>query len=114
MTATGSLSIFTGPNGVRAGWRLLVFLAIAVVLFGPFVLFIQPRLQRLFGTDFTAVNLILGDAVALTLLLITAVITARIERRSLEIYGLPPSASSAASSGPAHSGASSCFPRSSG
>jgi membrane protease YdiL (CAAX protease family) len=84
-------SIFTGPDGVRAGWRLLIFLAIAAVLVAPFVLFAQPRLQRLFGTDFTAVNLILGDAVSLTLLLIAAAITARIERRSLAIYGLPPS-----------------------
>ncbi len=91
MTAAASRSVFTGPNGVRAGWRLLIFFAIAAALVGPFVLFVQPRLQRLFGTDFTAVNLILSDAVALTFLLIAALITARIELRSLAIYGLPPS-----------------------
>jgi hypothetical protein len=83
--------IFTGPDGLRAGWRLLIFLAIAAVLVAPFVLFAQPRLQRVFGTEFTAVNLILSDGVTLTFLLVAAVITARIERRSLAIYGLPPS-----------------------
>jgi uncharacterized protein len=91
MAAAVTRSAFTGPNGVRAGWRLLIFLAIAAVLFGPTVLFLQPRLQRLLGTEFTAVNLIIGDALSLTLLLIAAAITARIERRSLAIYGLPPS-----------------------
>jgi hypothetical protein len=30
--------IFVGPNGLRAGWRLLMFLALFAVLFGSFVL----------------------------------------------------------------------------
>jgi membrane protease YdiL (CAAX protease family) len=91
MTAAVTHSVFTGPKGVRAGWRLLIFLAIAAALFGPVVLFLQPRLQRLLGTGFTAVHTIIGDVLSLTLLLIAAAITARIERRSLAIYGLQPS-----------------------
>jgi uncharacterized protein len=82
--------VFKGPNGFRAGWRLLIFFAIAGAQAGPFILFAQPSLQRMFGTEFTARNLILSDAVTLTVLLIAAAITARIERRSLAIYGLPP------------------------
>jgi hypothetical protein len=113
MTAAVTHSVFTGPNGVRAGWRLLIFLAIAAVLFGPAVLFLQPRLQRLLGTRFNSVNLIIGDALSLTLLLIAAAITARIERRSLAIYGLPPSRLLGRQFWTGHSGASSCFPRSS-
>lgn len=91
MAASVVRRVFTGPNGVRAGWRLLIFLAIAAVLFAPVVLFLQPRLQRLLGLGFSAVNTIVGDALTLTLLLIAAAITARIERRSLANYGLPPS-----------------------
>src|SRR5208283_2582603 len=30
--------IFVGPNGLRTGWRLLMFLALFGVLFGGFVL----------------------------------------------------------------------------
>jgi len=43
-----------------------MFFGIAAVLAGPFVLFVQPRLQRTFGTGLTAVNLILGGLRAAT------------------------------------------------
>jgi hypothetical protein len=34
----GLKQIFVGPNGVRAGWRVLMFIALLAVLFGGFVL----------------------------------------------------------------------------
>lgn len=90
MTAAAPHGVFKGPNGVRAGWRLLIFFAIAAVLAAPFILLAQASLQLSPGNGFTAANLILNDGAALAFLLIAAMITARIEHRSLAIYGVPP------------------------
>src|SRR5271167_1804653 len=34
----GLKPIFTGPNGLRAGWRLLIFVTLVVILLGSFLL----------------------------------------------------------------------------
>lgn len=84
-------SVFLGPDGLRAGWRLLMFLAIAVVLFTPAVIFLQPRLQHFLGNELSARNLIIGDSINFVLVMIATAVMARIEHRGLSQYGLPPS-----------------------
>ena len=34
--------IFYGPNGIRAGWRVLIFLALVIVLFWMFTKYYAP------------------------------------------------------------------------
>jgi membrane protease YdiL (CAAX protease family) len=91
-------TIFRGPNGIRAGWRVLIFLALMVivtlVLMTPFVV-----LRALRGGAGPQVSIGIGGltpgALAITegsLFLITAIsalIMARIEHRKFGLYGLP-------------------------
>jgi membrane protease YdiL (CAAX protease family) len=80
--------IFLGPYGLRAGWRLLIYLLIgAVVLFalGALVrhLFYAPR-------GVFRARVVLANETGLFLAaLIPALVMARIEKRSLADYGLP-------------------------
>src|SRR2546426_3911847 len=79
--------IFLGPYGLRAGWRLLIYLLIgAVVLFalGALVrhLFYAPR-------GVFRARVVLANETGLFLAaLIPALVMARIEKRSLADYGL--------------------------
>lgn len=90
-TPKSTRTLFIGPHGLRAGWRLLIFFAVAAALFTPAILFLQPRLRRILGTQFSATNLIVGDILSLLLLLIAAGVMARFEHRRFTDYGLPPS-----------------------
>jgi membrane protease YdiL (CAAX protease family) len=81
--------IFLGEHGVRAGWRLLIFVAIFVAL-----AFLTDRLltflfhprQRSF---LDPVGTVLEESQALGLALVVTWIMARIERRRLADYGIP-------------------------
>jgi membrane protease YdiL (CAAX protease family) len=79
--------IFLGPQGVRAGWRLLVFLVLLAV-FGAAPHPWASRL-RLLGREFSARNVILEEAVSFAIVLIASAIMGGFERRSLAQYGLP-------------------------
>jgi membrane protease YdiL (CAAX protease family) len=81
-------TVFVGADGVRAGWRLLVFLALVAVLVAAFFP-LQSRLTRRFGTDFSAVNVILGETISFAIVLIASAIMGKFERRSFADYGLP-------------------------
>ncbi len=92
--------IFYGPNGIRAGWRVLIFAALLVlitlVLITPFVVMRALRgdsaPQVSFGVGglgtplglsiFEGANLLIPTSIA-------ALIMARIERRKWGQYGLP-------------------------
>lgn len=80
--------IFVGPTGVRAGWRLLVFLAIVAVL----ATLARPLLARI-GTNlaehFSPANVIMAEVPQFLIVLIAAAIMARFERRKLAEFGLP-------------------------
>jgi membrane protease YdiL (CAAX protease family) len=89
--------IFYGPNGIRAGWRVLIFLALVVlvtlVLITPFVLM---RALRGSGPQvgigvggLTPLGLGISEGSLFIIPSIAALIMARIERRKYGQYGLP-------------------------
>lgn len=88
-------TIFMGPNGIRAGWRFLIFLVIFGVLQNLFRLAIVriPYVQGVFkevqsGTLTPAFGLIFESSFVVIIFLATFIMS-RIERRSVFSYGLP-------------------------
>jgi uncharacterized protein len=77
--------IWKGPNGLRAGWRLLIFVAVLVPLgYGV------DALMRLMHGDFsTPFGEVLSIDLLILPLLIATWIMGRIEGRTLADYGLP-------------------------
>jgi membrane protease YdiL (CAAX protease family) len=91
-------SIFRGPNGIRAGWRVLIFLAlvglIAVLIALPFIILARIRHgggpQVLAGVSgLTPLGLSISEGGLFFLTSMAALIMARIERRKFGQYGLP-------------------------
>jgi uncharacterized protein len=88
--------IFVGPNGLRAGWRLLLFLALFAVLLGGFVLiraggpqgFVEKYRNQ---SHITITPLVMGGSEAITLLFLcaAALIMGKVEHRKFSEYGLP-------------------------
>jgi membrane protease YdiL (CAAX protease family) len=85
-----SNSVFLGSNGLRAGWRLLIFLLIVAAMFVSGVFLLQPRLLKLLGADFSAPGVIVGELLSFSIILIASFIMSRIEHRRFAAYGLPP------------------------
>lgn len=81
-------SIFLGPYGVRAGWRILIFLTLLVALFTATIPLQHMMVHRL-GQDFSATNVILGEILAFAVLLAVTAIMGKFEHRRLGDYGLP-------------------------
>jgi len=81
--------VFIGPQGIRAGWRLLIFLALVAVLSGAAFL-LQKTITHSFGTDFSATNVIIGETFSFGIVLLATAIMSRFEHRRLADYGLPP------------------------
>jgi membrane protease YdiL (CAAX protease family) len=87
--------ISLGPNGIRAGWRLLIFIAILAALniavaagftrtgFGA------PRGDGIFA-QFGPVQSLIGEGTPFLVTLLASFIMAKIEKRKLGAYGLPP------------------------
>jgi hypothetical protein len=93
----GLKSIFVGPNGLRAGWRVLMFIALFAVLFGSFVLIRAGgpqgfREQYKNQSHITITPLLMGgwEAITLLFLCIAALVMGKIEHRKFSEYGLPP------------------------
>ena len=91
-------TVFRGPNGLRAGWRALLFLAIVAaipltlsVLIGVvFGLLHRGGARPSFGVSgLSPLGLSLSEGAILLDTVIAAFIMSRIERRSFGIYGLP-------------------------
>lgn len=90
---------FRGPNGIRAGWRVLIFLAlivsIAIVFTMPFVLARNlskggdQALVAISVSGLTPLGLSITEGVLFVIPSIAALIMARIERRKYGQYGLP-------------------------
>jgi membrane protease YdiL (CAAX protease family) len=89
--------IFYGPNGLRAGWRILIFLLILGGIVGALSLAAhyaaslsgappnKPGQQTTLGPRIVAI----GDAATFGLVLLVSWIMTLIERRKVSHYGLP-------------------------
>src|SRR5579864_5449529 len=87
-------TVFRGPNGIRAGWRALIFLAIVAALAGltAFVVGMAMRLAgniQLGASSVTPLGTGLSESGIFLLTSGAALIMARIERRKYSDYGLP-------------------------
>jgi uncharacterized protein len=88
--------IFVGPDGLRAGWRLLIFVVLVVVLLGAFVLIRNGGLQGFReaqkpASQITITPLLLAwsDAIAFVILCVVTLIMGKLEHRKFSEYGLP-------------------------
>lgn len=89
--------VFRGPNGIRAGWRALIFLAIVAVLVAVanlvvaivmhFVLHRPVRMGAI--ASLTPATAILSDGSIFVFTGFAALIMSRIEHRNWGQYGLP-------------------------
>src|SRR5271168_2757086 len=75
--ASGMNPIFFGPNGLRAGWRLLIFIVLVFVLVASFVLIRTGGLQgfrdaQKHGAELTVTPFLMGWVEASAFLLICA------------------------------------------
>jgi membrane protease YdiL (CAAX protease family) len=84
--------VFLGPNGIRAGWRLLIFLGclfflflLAAVIIGVFV-----PVSRLVPQEIAeAPRMLLEAASEFVLVALAVFMTSKIEGRPMRAYGLP-------------------------
>ncbi len=81
--------VFVGRNGLRAFWRLLIFVAIVgVLVFGVNV----AAARILHGRSvplFTARAVVIREAISFFIVVIATLIMARFERHPFSTYGLP-------------------------
>lgn len=91
-------TVFRGPNGIRAGWRALIFLAIAaaiVLVSGLLIGFLVGVLYRGGAHQLKALSALSPLGLSITeggiflVAVIAALIMSRIEHRKFGVYGLP-------------------------
>src|SRR5690242_10451596 len=85
-------NFFRGANGIRAGWRVLIFLAIVcamvLVLVAGVALIAHGRAQFAIS-QLSPQGLGISEAAIFLCTAIPALIMAKIERRKFAAYGLP-------------------------
>lgn len=89
---TARYTIFKGPNGIRAGWRVLIFFVIVIVLAGLLRLglhFLAGGRAGISTSQLTPLGIGITEAILFGLTSIAALIMARIEHRKWGQYGLP-------------------------
>jgi uncharacterized protein len=83
--------IFIGPNGLRAGWRLLIFLlmlvAMGAVVRAMIIRFLVPA--GLVPEAFSPLHVAVPDAAFIFIVTVAAWVMSRIEGRRIGQYGLP-------------------------
>ncbi|MGA3025654.1 MAG: CPBP family intramembrane glutamic endopeptidase [Bryobacteraceae bacterium] len=82
-------AVFMGPNGLRAGWRLLIFFAILIPMGYGASWVIDPAMRKLHAELNTPMGILVYMAVLVAVLLSASGIMARIEGRGFADYGLP-------------------------
>jgi membrane protease YdiL (CAAX protease family) len=91
-------TVFRGPNGIRAGWRVLIFLAlvaaVALAITIPFAILSilkgAGRSRTAFqASGLTPIGLSITEGSIFLCTAIAALIMARIEHREFGTYGLP-------------------------
>jgi membrane protease YdiL (CAAX protease family) len=94
--ASGMKRVIVGPNGLRAGWRLLLFVVLVVVMLGSFILISNGGLQGVReaqkqAAQITITPFLLGsnDAIAILVLCVATLIMGKLEHGKFSEYGLP-------------------------
>jgi uncharacterized protein len=94
--ASGIRSLFLAARGLRAGWRLLIFMGLLVVLLGGTVLVTSGGPQRLRNgfkhmdqVTVTPFKMGVSEAIVFALLCLDTLVMGRIENRKFSEYGLP-------------------------
>lgn len=91
-------TVFRGPNGIRAGWRVLIFLvfvaAVALAIMLPFAILSilkgAGRSRTAFqASGLTPIGLSITEGSIFLCTSIAALIMTRIEHRKFGVYGLP-------------------------
>jgi uncharacterized protein len=86
-------AIFRGPNGIRAGWRVLIFLAIvcglSIALFLIVAAFAHGRRTSFGLSQLTPAGLGASEGVTFFIIAMAALIMSHIEHRRWGQYGLP-------------------------
>src|SRR5579863_674098 len=81
---------FWGPNGLRAGWRLLIFLAIcAVIVFAISLASRTVSRSQIPSNPFLPQVLLASEAMLFGIVLIASWTMSKAEGRSLADYGIP-------------------------
>jgi len=88
-----STSIFRGPNGIRAGWRVLIFVLLMVSMVVLINLTLRLAHAHIGGTSqlsqLSPLGTTLMEAPLFVFPVLASLIMARIERRLFRDYGLP-------------------------
>src|SRR5262249_50687333 len=84
--------IFVGPNGLRAGWRFLLFV-VGIILLGrfatsPLATYLVARF-RISTDELSAPAMIFSESLDFGTLLVVTGLAALFERRRIDSYGLP-------------------------
>jgi hypothetical protein len=88
------MNLFRGPNGVRAGWRALLFLVLLVAITAGSLLLSRGLLRHIVagarGTGLGAPPLLMAllESIQLGSVVLATFIMSRIEHRSITSYGL--------------------------
>jgi hypothetical protein len=88
-------NIFRGPNGLRAGWRLLIFILLFVAMAATlrFTVHHIPAVQAWNKSQpkntFTPTLLLLGEGLSSLFLILSALVMTKIEKKSFADYALP-------------------------
>jgi len=89
---SGFTSIFIGPDGLRAGWRFLLFAIGITICAWVIELPLDRLLGRLFGVklgELSAPALLIEESVSCVTVFLVTGIAAILERRRVDSYGLP-------------------------
>ena len=81
-------NLFYGPQGLRAGWGLLLYLALAQGMGALLFVILKATVGLPEHVPFTPPVIILGEAIQLVFALVAALILGRIEKRPLAAYGI--------------------------
>jgi uncharacterized protein len=89
--AIGLRSVFIGPRGLRAAWRLLIFLVMLVAMgAGARAIIIGLLIPAGFSPDtFTPSSVAIPDAFFVFIIAVAAWVMSKIEGRKIGQYGLP-------------------------
>ena len=81
--------IFVGPDGLRAFWKLAIFITLWRVLVWVVTFVLHALHLHMRATEFTVRANIIRDGLAFLTVMAATAIMARVEKRSIGSYGLP-------------------------